>query len=548
MLDGTFPRRSAELVELYRTSGAWGDRSIGAELAATAEKFPEHVAVVDSASSLTYRELVGQASAVASGLRRRGITPGDAAVIQSGNTVETVVAFYGLLMAGAVPVCALPQHREKEISDLIALTGARIHVVQADWHRADLPGLAAIMRERHEHLGITLVVRGRVPGGLAMADLLVEEPCELPAIASTELGILQLSGGTTGTPKLIPRLHCDYVCNARAWAQRGEWDSSTVSMHVLPIMHNAGLVLSLLPTHLAGGTLVLAPRVDGAVMAELIARERVTDMLINATVAFRMLESEEFRAADISSLRRVSVGPQNPEHARRFEEELGIRSLGVFGMGEGLIMVTPWDAPTEMRRTTVGTPIHPLDEVRIVDDDLAEVPHGQLGELTTRGPYTIAGYYNAESHNANVITSDGFFRTGDLARAHQVDGQVFYSIEGRIKDNIDRGGEKINAEEIEWQLSAYPAVASVAVVGMPDPEMGERLCAYIVARPGFPQPDVATIGAYLLEQGFAKFKLPERIEIIDAMPLTAIGKISKKTLREDISSKLRSSAPQENFR
>jgi non-ribosomal peptide synthetase component E (peptide arylation enzyme) len=213
-------------------------------------------------------------------------------------------------------------------------------------------------------------------------------------------------------------------------------------------------------------------------------------------------------------------------------------------MGEGLIMVTPWDAPTEMRRTTVGTPIHPLDEVRIVDDELAEVPHGQLGELTTRGPYTIAGYYNAESHNANVITPDGFFRTGDLARAHQVDGQVFYSIEGRIKDNIDRGGEKINAEEIEWQLSAYPAVASVAVVGMPDPEMGERLCAYIVARPGFPQPDVATIGAYLLKQGFAKFKLPERIEIIDAMPLTAIGKISKKTLREEIAAKLQPTATQ----
>ncbi|MFB8371000.1 (2,3-dihydroxybenzoyl)adenylate synthase [Pseudarthrobacter sp. NPDC055928] len=503
-----------------------------------AQQFPDRVAVVDDSSSITYRELIAQAWAVASGLIRRGIRPGDPAVMQSGNTVQTIVALYGLILAGAVPVCALPQHREKEISDLIALTRARVHVAQADWPRADLAALAVTMRERHDHLEVVLAVRGRIDGGVALEELVNEPIGALPELNSEGLALLQLSGGTTGTPKLIPRLHCDYVCNARTWGAFWGWDERVVSMHVLPIMHNAGLVLSLVASHMVGGTAVLAPRVDPAVMAKLIEQERVSDMVINATVAFRMLESPEFRAADTSSLRRVCVGPQNVEHAKRFEEELGLRALGVFGMGEGLIMATPWNATAELRRNTVGVPIHPLDEVRLVDENCNEVATGEVGELTTRGPYTILGYYDAETYNAGALTPDGFFRTGDLARATEVDGRVYYAIEGRIKDNIDRGGEKINADEIESQLSAHPAVVSAAIVAMPDPELGEKVCAYIVARGGQPTPTVETIATYLLEQGLAKFKLPERVELVTELPLTPVGKVAKKQLRADITAKL----------
>ncbi|MCE0765444.1 AMP-binding protein [Pseudonocardia kujensis] len=528
-----FPAWPADRAARYRSAGAWTDTSIGAELASTAVRFPDRTAVVDAERRLTYAELDRSATAVALGLLDHGFVPGDVVVVQSANVVETIVAFYGLVRAGLVPVCALPQHGERDIADLCTISGARAHLVQADWARSDLPAAAARLRDTHGTRVLT--VRGRVPGGLALEDLL-DGPVEraLPRPDPEGLAVLQLSGGTTGTPKLIPRVHCDYLCNARAWVERWGWDEHVVSIHALPVVHNAGVALSVLPAMLAGGTLVLAPGADAATIARTIEREGATDMVANATVAYRLLESPEADAGALRTLRRFSVGPQTPEYAARLESELGIRAIGVFGMGEGLIMCTPWDAPYEARLTTVGTPIHPLDEVRIVDDELQDVAPGEVGELICRGPYTIPGFYAAPEHDARAFTEDGYYRTGDLARAHDVDGTTFYSIEGRIKDNVNRGGEKIHADEIERLLVTHPAVAEVAVVGMPDPELGERLCAYVVPRAGAAAPTVPDLAEFLLGLGLAKFKLPERVEVRDALPVTNVRKVAKKALREDI--------------
>ncbi|WP_236793766.1 (2,3-dihydroxybenzoyl)adenylate synthase [Amycolatopsis sp. GM8] len=534
--DRLLPRRPEALAARYRAAGAWGSTAIGAVLRATATRLPERVAVVDAERRLTYAELDRQATAVACGLLDRGLRPGDAVVVQSGNVVETLVGFYGLLKSGLVPVCSLPQHGRREVGDLIALTGARAHLIQADWPRADLPALAAELAQTHESVRFTIAARGS--GGVTLDELVAHPPGPLPDVGAEDLAVLQLSGGTTGTPKLIPRLHCDYLCNARAWADRWDWDERTVAMHALPVMHNAGIALCVLPAMLTGATVVLAPRADAEVIAGFVERERVTDMVANATVAYRLLESEAARAADLSSLVRLNVGPQTPEYAARLESELGIRALGVFGMGEGMIMGTPWDAPADARRTTVGTPIHPLDEVRILDDELADVAPGEVGELACRGPYTIPGYFAAAEHNAVAFTPDGFFRTGDLARAHDVGGTTFYSIEGRIKDNVNRGGEKIHADELERILVTHPGVAEVAVVGMPDPELGERVCAYVVPRADVPVPTVADLAEFLLAQGVAKFKLPERVEVRPELPVTSIRKVAKKRLREDIAAKL----------
>lgn len=536
--DPLLPRQPEALAARYRAAGAWGSTTIGAELAATATRFPHRVAVADAERRLTYAELDRQATALARGLLDCGLRPGDAVVVQSGNVAETLVGFYGLLKGGLVPVCSLPQHGRREVSDLIALTGARAHMIQADWPRADLPALAADLAEAHDSVQLTITTRGNAPGAVVVDELIAHPPGPLPEVAAEDLAVLQLSGGTTGTPKLIPRLHCDYLCNARAWADRWNWDERNVTMHALPVIHNAGIALCVLPAMLTGATVVLAPKANADVIAEFVERERVTDMVANATVAYRLLESDAARSADLSSLVRLSVGPQIPEYAARLESELGIRALGVFGMGEGLIMCTPWDAPADARRTTVGTPIHPLEEVRILDDDLNEVADGEIGELACRGPYTIPGYYAAAEHNKVAFTEDGFFRTGDLARARSVAGSTFYSIEGRIKDNVNRGGEKIHADELERLLVTHPRVAEVAVVGMPDPELGERVCAFVVPRGNAPAPTVADLAEFLLRQGVAKFKLPERVEVRSELPVTSVRKISKRYLREEIAAKL----------
>jgi 2,3-dihydroxybenzoate-AMP ligase len=258
-------------------------------------------------------------------------------------------------------------------------------------------------------------------------------------------------------------------------------------------------------------------------------------------VAIRLLEHDRARDTDLTSIERFVLGGQRPsvELIERLERELGIRAQQMFGMAEGMFLYTPPDAPEWARLHTVGTPISPADEVRVLDvagED--EVPDGTLGELACRGPYTITGYHRAPQHNANAFTSDGFYRTGDLVTRHVLDGRPFYSIDGRIKDVINRGAEKIHAEELEELLVRHPDIGNAAVVAMPDPVLGERICAYLIVTDGAERPTVASVAAFLLGKGLAKFKLPERVEVVDAFPLTNVGKVSKKALRADIEQKI----------
>jgi non-ribosomal peptide synthetase component E (peptide arylation enzyme) len=206
-------------------------------------------------------------------------------------------------------------------------------------------------------------------------------------------------------------------------------------------------------------------------------------------------------------------------------------------MGEGLFLTTRPGAAREARATTVGTPLSPMDEIRILEPGTGtELPDGEVGELCCRGPYTLRGYFDAAEHNARAFTADGFYRTGDLAAIRQISGQRYVSIEGRIKDVINRGGEKINAEEVELLLLRHPRITAAAVVAMPDPRLGERTCAYIGVQ-GEPL-TLAEIQQHFAQLQVAKFKGPERIEHLAEMPLTLVGKTDKKRLRSEIAAKI----------
>jgi 2,3-dihydroxybenzoate-AMP ligase len=251
-------------------------------------------------------------------------------------------------------------------------------------------------------------------------------------------------------------------------------------------------------------------------------------------VAIRLLDHPRAAATDLSALERLVVGGQKLplEVAQRVERELGLTVRQMFGMAEGMFLYTPTDAPEWVRHHTVGAPISAGDEVRVLEiGGEAEVGDGELGELACRGPYTIPGYYRAPEHNAATFTADGFYRTGDLAQRHVVAGGTYYSIEGRIKDVINRGAEKIHAEEVEEIMVRHPGVHAAALVAMADPVLGERACAFLIPEPAAEPLTVDTLGAFLLGQGLAKYKLPERVEIVDEFPLTNVGKVSKKDLR-----------------
>jgi 2,3-dihydroxybenzoate-AMP ligase len=538
----------------YRAAGLWTGRSLPVELVAAAQAHSSRPALVTPETTLSYHELYRQATCLAAGLPQlTRLRAGDAVMFQMGNVAEAVVACLGCLLAGLRPVCTLPQHGEREIGLLAQHVGARGLFVQADFGRGDLCDNARSLLDR-ALISDVVVFRGDgFDGSVAADDAMAQgegstlETLPFASLDPWQIAVFQLSGGTTGLPKVAPRLHEEYTYNARAWAhtynarawaQTLEWDADTVVLYPLPIMHNAGIALALQPALLSGATLVLAPSASTETILDLVEEHRPDAIpLVPPAVAIRLLESPRSRRVDWSCVLDFVIGGQKlaPEIATRLHRELGIHVRQKFGMAEGMFLVTPREATEKVRYNTVGAPISPADEVRILVPGTSDpVTPGQVGEFCARGPYTIRGYYRAEEHNKLSFTSDGFYRSGDLAKEHVVNRQKIYSIEGRIKDVINRGAEKIHAEEIEELILRHPDVANVAVVAMPDRLLGEKACAYLVLEPGALPFDVESLGAFLSGQGVAKYKLPERVEIVSQFPLTNVGKVSKRDLRHDV--------------
>jgi 2,3-dihydroxybenzoate-AMP ligase len=333
-------------------------------------------------------------------------------------------------------------------------------------------------------------------------------------------------------PKLIPRTHDDYLYGARASAELCGFNASTVYLCSLPVAHQFSLSApGALGTFLSGGRVVLAPHPAPDVVFPLIGRERVTVAAVVPPVAALWLEAAGRTECDLSSLELLQVGGAKlgADVARRVRPVLGCGVQQVFGMTEGLLNFTRLDDPDDVVFTTQGRPLSPDDEIRVVDDDGRDVPPGEAGHLLVRGPNTIRGYYRAPEHNRTAFTADGFYRTGDIVRRTNTGHLV---VVGRAKDQINRGGEKIAAEEVENHLLAHPGVAEAAAVAMPDAFLGERVCAYIVPRD--PYPSAAQLTDFVRARGLAACKVPDRVEFIEALPRTAVGKISKQALRDRI--------------
>jgi 2,3-dihydroxybenzoate-AMP ligase len=546
-LPGVVPHPAAA-VDRYVAAGAWGARSLPTAFRQAATTYAGHTALITPDTRLTYRELDARSDAVAAGLLRSGLRPGERVLLQLTNSATAVAAWYGLLKAGLLPVCTLAIHRRLEIEQIGRQSGAVAHLIQADFPGFDLAELAQEVAGLLPAMSQLLTV-GAAPGqpGLRIEDLQDHpvsdtEQAELLEIAQSldvhGPAVLQLSGGTTGTPKIIPRLHAEYRCNADLTSSWWGHTEHSVLAFGLPLAHNAALANGLHAAHGAGAALLLASAAAD-VMLPLMAEHSATWIMSPPGLAREYLSHPAFDAAVARLGTWVLTAARVP---RPVFDELAGRGVHVtqaFGMSEGLFLFTPLDAPADLRAETVGVPISPLDEVRVLRPGTeVEVTEGETGELAARGPYTIRGYLAAPERDREAFTTEGFYRSGDLVRARRYSGTLSYSIEGRVKDLIDRGGEKINAEEVELLVAGHPAVAEIALVGMPDPRLGERSCAYIVPRDPHNPPALAGICAYLETAGLAKYKWPERLQLIDTLPRTQIGKVSKTALRADITQKL----------
>jgi len=535
-----------EAVERYRAAGLFSGQTLGQALKEAFVRHADRTALVSPDGTLTYRELDDLSARAGAAFLRLGLRPLDRMVFQLGNVPEFFAALYGCFRTGIIPVCNLVSHRESEIVTCAGLSGARAHIIQGDF-KYDLRAVAAAARAAPPALEHVIVARGERSGdALAFRDLLDREDGEAAqaTLAALEIdpfnaGIFQLSGGTTGIPKIIPRFHYEYLYHCLAWAEVSAMDESTVCYWPLPAVHNAAMACFNTPTHLLGGRVCIDQRHDPEVFLGTIERERVTFSGAALPIIVRAVDSGLVDRHDLSSVKCfISLG-----ETVAVERDLKLPGNHIYGMAEGLLMRTLDEDPAEVRQRGIGRPVSPHDEMKLVKIGTeAEVEPGEAGELLVRGPYTIQGFYNVPEHNARAFTADGFYRTGDLMRLREIDGRGYYFFVGRAKDNIDRAMEKISAEEVESAVLRHPDVRECMVIGMPDRQYGERVCAYVILRPDAPAMTVQSLGAFLQTTGLAKFKWPERIEVVDNFPTTSVGKTSKALLRDDIRRKLEDEA------
>jgi 2,3-dihydroxybenzoate-AMP ligase len=541
MLDGVTPF-PAEFAARYRERGYWQDRPLFDGFRDCLRKHAERVALIDMGGPVTYRQLHERSARLARALLDLGFGPLDRVIVQLPNTAVFAYLYFALQRIGAIPVLALPVHRKREISQFAEISGARALAVPAASRGFDYTAMAREIMDGQPALELCLVQGGPVQEGscgdrfVRIEDLLGREPqagqdaLDRIRIDPADPALFLLSGGTTGIPKLIPRSHNDYLYNSRIAASVCEIGAGDVLLDVLPIEHNLPLGCPGMQGFLlSGGTVVLGTSTRPRDVFELIQRHRVTHVHLVPALLIRWIDDPAIAGYDLSSLRVIQSGGQRlqPEVRARAERALpGCFIQENFGMAEGLIMFVRSADPDEVRRVTCGRPASPDDEVFLVDEDGNVVPDGEPGELIVRGPYTLRGYFRAPEHNARAFTPEGFYRSGDLLRKLPSGN---YVVEGRVKDLINRGGEKISAEEVENLILAHPAVLNVACVPYPDPVLGERMCACVVLRPGR-QLGFDELAAFLLDFGIAKFKLPERLEFFDSLPLSGFGKVSKKDL------------------
>ncbi|ANH94718.1 (2,3-dihydroxybenzoyl)adenylate synthase [Streptomyces sp. SAT1] len=527
------PTWPEEFAARYRAAGYWRGETFGGMLRQRAAAHPDRVALVDPAPerrTWTYRELDRAADRLAAGFTARGIGRGDRVVVHLPNRGEFVEVVFALFRIGALPVYALPAHRESEIAHFCSFSEAVAYVIPDVHGGFDHRELATRIQERTPGLRHVFVA-GEAGAHTPLADVPCEPAAEPEGPRPHELAFLQLSGGTTGVSKLIPRTHDDYLYSLRGSNEICGVDADTRFLVVLPAAHNFPMSSpGWLGVLYAGGTAVLCPAPDPGTAFPLIERERITMTGLVPPLALVWTDAAPASAYDLSSLELVLVGgaKYSEQAARRLEPALGCRLMQVFGMAEGLVNYTRLDDDPETVVTTQGRPISPDDEIRIADDEGREVPEGAFGHLLTRGPYTIRGYWRAPDHNRTAFTEDGFYRTGDIVRRTPSGHLV---VEGRAKDQINRGGEKVAAEEIENIILGHPSVHDVSLVAVPDEFLGERTLAYVILRAGAEPLLPAAVKRFVRERGVAAYKVPDLVEFVDTFPQTGIGKVSKKHQR-----------------
>ncbi len=541
-----FPQFSEEYRRHFTENGMWLGRTLGDYFSETVARAPDKVAIVAGDRRITFAQWADEAERLAAGLVGLGITKGDIVSVQLPNWPEMCVLQVALARIGAVMQPMHMVYRQREMASMLRFCESRAVLLPATYGGFDSAGALAEIRRDLPNLEFTIVVRGahddwpRYDDLIASRDGLGAYEAAHPILAD-DIFYLNFTSGTEGEPKGFLHTHNTILSAFKRMSDliamvRGESAGAEVILCNSPMSHSYGH-FSTYHVVIRGIRVVLAERYSPAETLKLIERERVTSMSGTPAHLIGLLNHPDFGKYDLSSLASVSVGGAlcPVPLVTEIQEKLHCTPANTYGMGENLVhtMTMPWDPP-EVISGTVGHTA-PGAELKIFNDDHAtELPTGEIGEIAFRGPTLFVGYFKQPQLTAKTRNPEGWFFTGDLG---WVDGQGYLHLAGRKKELINRGGTKIYPKEVEDLLHAHPKVVAAAVIGMPDYRLGEKLCAYLVLKSGATV-SFEEIKQFLESQQVMKLKIPERIEVVDALPMTPTGKVKKDPLVEDIRRKL----------
>lgn len=544
LIEGFTPY-ATEDAEKYRALRWWLGMTWGDVLDKASDIYPNKDSLVDSSGVITFGEVREKVDRLALSLINMGLDSRDCVLVQLPNWHEYVVAFLAAQKCGAIVVPMLPRYNEAEITHLAKITEANTWILPTQYGKTDYQPIVRKAKQHNPLLKHVITVRGDWPGeSLSFEKMINEADLNADSVRAIQdrrpdpMQVAQIlpTGGTTGMPKAAPRTHNDYLCNVEYHSRTWEITSNDTLLVVTPVTHNMALHWGIGGALFNFAKLVLLDSTDPKIICQTIERERATAFAAVPAIITRLVGLQNLGQYDLSSLKKIGVGgaASTPDLVNAVWSKIGCKYYNGFGSVEGACACTRSDDSSETIRYSVGKPECPYDTLKIVDLDGNEAPQGQEGELVAKGPGVFTGYFKSPEDNDAVFTQDGFFRMGDLAKKDEFDNIV---ITGRIKDLVNRGGEMISAGGIENMMSGFAGIESVAVIGMPDPILGERICAYVQASPGATIEFDEVIN-YLKAQGASVLQLPERVEVIDAIPLTKVGKYDKKALREDIKRRL----------
>jgi non-ribosomal peptide synthetase component E (peptide arylation enzyme) len=523
----------AELAAKYAREKLWLQKTVFDILNERAAAHPDRIAIKDYKGAISYGALKNRIERAAQFYRSIGVRRGDVVTIQLPNRIDFAVAFIALELLGAIANKVNPDFRARELDYMLKFSGSSAYVFAKEWKDFDYAGMARGLQQTNSELKRLIVVGGAVEGlhdfdsgvaaatPIAAADKVHMDPNEVCRMCFTS--------GTTGNPKCALHSFNTTLYAVELLNTDMQVTERDVLLAFLPLGLNWGYI-TLLQSILAGATLVLMERFNPRAALELIQNERVTYIPTAPAGLVGLLNAPGAETFDVSSLRVVITGGASAavETIRDYQKRMKGHLIELYGMLEaGFQTYTRFTDDPEKVNGTIGRPVRAM-ELRIVDAEGNGVPTGEIGELMSRGPSIHLGYHNNADANGQAFNKEGWFRTGDLGRVVDADGNV--QITGRSKEIINRGGKKFFPREVEEILYTHPQVMHAAMIGMPDPRLGERNCLCVVPR-GDVMPTTEEFAAFLRDQ-VADYKLPESVERFSELPMTGSGKIQRHVLRD----------------